>query len=93
VHADAEKKVRAGLLMAAVARKLGLGVSDEDIQKGLEELAAESGKNVAKVRAEYNAPQQRQILIGMILEDKVLTEIESKANVRVGEAAGAGASP
>jgi trigger factor len=93
VHADAEKKVRAGLLMAAVARKLGLGVTDEDIQKGLEELAAESGKNVAKVRAEYNAPQQRQILIGMILEDKVLTEIESKANVRVGEAAGAGASP
>jgi trigger factor len=91
VHADAEKKVRAGLLMAAVARKLGLGVTDEDIQKGLEELAADSGKNVAKVRAEYNAPQQRQILIGMILEDKVLTVIESKANIRVGEAAGAAA--
>jgi len=91
VHADAEKKVRAGLLMAAVARKLGLGVSDEDIQKGLEELAADSGKNVAKVRAEYNAPQQRQILIGMILEDKVLTVIESKANIRVGEAAEAAA--
>jgi trigger factor len=92
VHADAEKKVRAGLLMAAVARKLGLGVTDEDIQKGLEELAADSGKNVAKVRAEYNAPQQRQILIGMILEDKVLTVIESKANIRVGEAAGAAAA-
>jgi trigger factor len=91
VHADAEKKVRAGLLMAAVARKLGLGVSDQDIQKGIEELAADSGKNVAKVRAEYNAPQQRQILIGMILEDKVLSVIESKANIRVGEAAVAAA--
>jgi trigger factor len=89
VHADAEKKVRAGLLMAAVARKLGLDVTDADIQKGLEELAADSGKNVAKVRAEYSAPQQRQILIGMILEDKVLSVIESKANVRVGEVAGA----
>ncbi len=93
VHADAEKKVRAGLLMAAVARKLGLGVSDDDIQKGIEELAADSGKNVAKVRAEYNAPQQRQILIGMILEDKVLSVIESKANIKVGEvAAGAAAA-
>ena len=77
--------------MAAVARKLGLGVSDQDIQKGIEELAADSGKNVAKVRAEYNAPQQRQILIGMILEDKVLSVIESKANIRVGEAAVAAA--
>jgi trigger factor len=90
--ADAAKKVRAGLLMAAVARKLGLGVNDQDIQKGIEELAADSGKNVAKVRAEYNAPEQRQILIGMILEDKVLSVIESKANIRVGEAAADAAS-
>jgi trigger factor len=92
VHADAEKKVRAGLLMAAVARKLGLAVTEEDIRSGLEELAVETGKNVAKLRAEYSAPQQRQILIGMILEDKVLNVIESKANIRVGEEAAAAAS-
>src|SRR6202044_1060223 len=70
VHADAEKKVRAGLLMAAIARKIGLVIGDDDIQKGLEELAVETGKNVAKVRAEYSDPQRRQMLIGMILEDK-----------------------
>jgi trigger factor len=85
VHADAEKKVRAGLLMGAIAKKLDVKVTDEDIQKGLEELAAESGKNVAKVRAEYNEPQRRQILVGMILEDKVLDVIEGKANIRTGE--------
>jgi trigger factor len=85
VHADAEKKVRAGLLMGAIARKLEVKVTDEDIQKGLEELAAESGKNVAKVRAEYNDPQKRQILVGMILEDKVLDVIEGKATIRTGE--------
>jgi trigger factor len=83
VHADAERKVRAGLLMAAIARKLDLKVTDEDIQKGIGELAADTGKNVAKVRAEYNDPQRRQILIGMILEDKVLDIIEGKANIRV----------
>ena len=60
-------------------------MTDEDIQKGIEELAAETGKNVAKVRAEYDDPQRRQILIGMILEDKVLDVIEGKANIRVAE--------
>jgi hypothetical protein len=60
-------------------------VTDQDVQNGLEELAAESGKNVAKVRAEYSDPQHRQILLGMILEDKVLTVIEGKANIRTGE--------
>ncbi len=80
MHADAEKKVRAGLLMAAIAKKLEFKVTDEDIEKGLDELAAETGKNVAKLRAEYSEPQRRNILIGMILEDKVLDFIESKAN-------------
>lgn len=84
VHADAEKKVRAGLLMAAIARKLDLKITDDDIQRGLQELAADSGKNIAKVRAEYQDPQRRQILIGMILEDKVLDIIESKAKIRMG---------
>jgi len=84
VHADSEKKVRAGLLMAAIAQKLGIQVGDADIAKGIEELAAETGKNVAKVRAEYSDPQRRQILVGMILEDKVLDVIEGKANIREG---------
>jgi trigger factor len=88
VHADSEKKVRAGLLMAAIAKKMSLQVTDDDIRQGIEELAAESGKNVAKVRAEYNDPQRRNILIGMILEDKVLNIIESKAVIQDGESTG-----
>jgi len=97
VHADARKKVRAGLLMAAIAKKLEIKVGEQDIQKALEELAAETGKNVAKVRAEYSDPQRRQILTGMIIEDRVLDAIEGKAKIHVGAAAapagGAGASP
>jgi trigger factor len=85
IHADAEKKVRAGLLMAAIAKKLEVKISDEDIQKGIEEIAAQTGKNVAKVRAEYADPQRRQILIGMIIEDRVLNAIEAKANIKVGQ--------
>ncbi len=86
VHVDAEKKVRAGLIMAAIAKKLGIVIGDEDIQKGIAELAEETGKNVAKVRAEYSDPQRRQILIGMIMEDKVLDAIEAKAKITEGTA-------
>jgi len=94
VHADAEKKVRAGLLMAVIAKKLGLEVDANDIQRGIEELAGETGKNVAKVRAEYADPQRRQMLLGMLLEDKVLTAIEGVAKIvseTKGDVADAGA--
>lgn len=85
IHADAERKVRAGLLMAAIAKKHEFKVTDEDIEKGLNELAAETGKNVAKLRVEYREKSKRDILIGMILEDKILDFIETKSKIQDGE--------
>ncbi|MBS2017133.1 MAG: trigger factor [Deltaproteobacteria bacterium] len=85
IHADAERKVRAGLLMAAIAKKHEFKVTDEDIEKGLAELAAETGKNVAKLRVEYREKSKRDILIGMILEDKILDFIETKSKIVDGE--------
>ncbi|HEY2515438.1 MAG TPA: trigger factor [Polyangiaceae bacterium] len=96
---DAEKKVRAGLLMAAIARKHEMKVTEEDIEKGLGELAQETGKNVAKLRAEYRDKGKRDILIGMILEDKILDFLEGKSKITEGPlpsaeaAAAAPASP
>jgi trigger factor len=84
MHADAEKKVRAGLLMAAIARKHEMKVTEEDIEKGLAELAQETGKNVAKLKAEYREKQKRDILIGMILEDKILDFLEGKSKISDG---------
>lgn len=85
IYADAERKVRAGLLMAAIARKNEFKVTDEDLEKGMQELAAETGKNVAKLRVEYREKSKRDILIGMILEDKILDFIESKSKITEGE--------
>ena len=85
ILADAEKKVRAGLLMAAIARKNEFKVTDEDIEKGLAELAEETGKNVAKLRVEYREKSKRDILIGMILEDKILDFIETKSKIKDGD--------
>ena len=71
IHADAEKKVRAGLLMAAIARKQEMKVTEEDIESGLQSSwRKQTGKNVAKLKAEYREKQKRDILIGMILEDQ-----------------------
>ncbi|WP_146652979.1 trigger factor [Labilithrix luteola] len=85
IRADAERKVRAGLLMAAIAKKHEFKVTDEDIEKGLAELAEETGKNVAKLRVEYREKSKRDILIGMILEDKILDFIEAKSKITDGD--------
>ncbi len=77
---DAEKKVRAGLLMAEIAKLKSVKVDEADIEKGYNELAKQTGKNVAKVKAEYRDPKKREMLIAMILEDKILDILEAAAD-------------
>jgi trigger factor len=81
VRLDSELKVRAGLLMAEIAKAKQVKIDDADIEKGYAELAEQTGKNVAKVKAEYRDPKKREMLVGMILEDKILDLIESAAKV------------
>ncbi len=81
VQADSEVKVRAGLLMAEIAKKEQIKIGEAEIEEGLVELAEQSGKNVAKLRAEYRDQKKREMLIGMILENKVLDIIEAKAKI------------
>jgi len=78
---DAETKVRAGLLMAEIAKAKDIQVKDDDLEKGYEELAAQTGKNVARLKVEYRDKQKRDMLIGMILEDKVLDIMEGAAKI------------
>lgn len=87
IHADSEIKVRAGLLMAEIAKREGLKIGDKEIEEGLKELAEQSGKNIAKVRAEYRDQRKREMLIGMILENKVLDIIQSKSKIAEAEPA------
>ncbi len=89
LQVDSELKVRAGLLMAAIARSQSVTVTDSDIEKAYVELSEQTGKNVARLKAEYRDQKKREILIGMILEDKILDIIESKAVITTGEAAAA----
>jgi trigger factor len=81
IQEDAEVKVRAGLLMAEIAKKESIKIGDTEIEEGIKELAEQTGKNVAKLRAEYRDSKRREMLVGMILENKVLDIIESKAKI------------
>jgi trigger factor len=81
VTADAEMKVRAGLLMAEIAKEGEIKVDDADLEKGYTDLAEQTGKNVARIKAEYRDREKREMLIGMILEDKVLTLLQQEAKI------------
>ena len=59
----------------------GLGGMGHGGRRRSDNPAEQSGKNVAKVRAEYSDPKRREMLIGMILENKVLDIIEAKAKI------------
>jgi trigger factor len=81
LQADSEIKVRAGLLMAAIAKSEGVQIVDDDLEKAYVELAEQTGKNVARLKVEYRDQKKREVLLGMILEDKILDIIEAKATI------------
>jgi trigger factor len=81
IQADSETKVRAGLLMAEIAKRETIKIGEQEIEEGLKELADDTGKNIAKLRAEYRDAKKREMLVGMILENKVLDIIEAKAKI------------
>jgi len=78
---DAETRVRAGLLLAELARQNNLFVTEEDLTARLEELSKETGKAVPRLRAEYRDPQKKQFLISQVIEIKVLDLLVSKAQI------------
>jgi trigger factor len=81
IRRESEVKVRAGLLMAEIAKKEGIQIGEAEIEEGLKELAEQTGKNLAKLRVEYRDPKQREMLLGMLLENKVLDIIEARAKI------------
>lgn len=78
--ADAEKRVRAALVLGAVARLKSVRIDATDVDKRLEEMAQRSGKHIAKVRAELQG-EQREILESQILEEKLLEYLLGQATI------------
>lgn len=80
MHARAERKIRAGLLFATIAEQQKIEVGEAEVEAKLKEIAEESGKHIAKVRAEYQG-DRRQWLSSQLLHDKLLEYLLSQATI------------
>jgi trigger factor len=81
----AERKVRAGLLFGAIAKAENIQVTEADLEAMLTETAERTGKHIAKVRAEHQGEQKRNLEL-QVLEKKLLEYLVSRATIRDVEA-------
>jgi trigger factor len=81
----AERKVRAGLLFGAIAKAESIGVTEADLEAKLREVAERTGKHIAKVRAEHQGEQMRNLEL-QVLEKKLLEYLVSRATIKEVEA-------
>jgi len=80
IHERAERKVRAALLLGAVARAQGIDVGDGEVNDRLQEIAQQTGKHVAKVKADYQG-ERREQLENEILEEKLMDYLRGQARI------------
>ena len=71
--------------MAEIAKKEALKIGDARSRRASRSSPRKTGKNVAKLRVEYASRRSDEMLIGMILENKVLDIIEAKAKIGTSE--------
>lgn len=81
VHDRSERKVRAALLLWELARQEKLETTDADVEARLTQIAARTGKHIAKVRVDYQG-ERREGLKTQLLEGKVLDYLLSRAIVK-----------
>ncbi|MCA9603678.1 MAG: trigger factor [Polyangiales bacterium] len=81
MHARAERKVKAALLLAAVAREQKIEITDADVDARLLKMSEQTGKHIAKIKAEY-AGERRAIVENNVLEEKLMDYLKSVAKLR-----------
>ncbi len=80
----AQRRVQAGILLGSLARQEGIDVTEADLNAKFQEIAEQTGKHVAKVKADYQEAQ-RDALESQLLEEKVMALLAERANIREGE--------
>lgn len=84
MHVRAERRVKAALLLGALARQEGVELGPEDVEKRLAEIAERTGKHIAKIRVEYQG-ERREALESQIVEEKLMAILRERAEIREGE--------
>jgi trigger factor len=79
----AERRVKAGILLGALARQEKIEVGDADVEAKLAEIAESSGKHIAKVRVDYQG-ERRENLEGQLLEEKLMAMLKERVLLKDG---------
>lgn len=76
-----ERVVKRALILEAVAREHGLQVSEEDVDKWIEEKVQAGGPGAAELRGFFAEARRRRRLRGELTDDKVFDFLTSKAEI------------
>ena len=85
---DAEKIVKSFLLLKKIAQKESFVAEENDVEKYLEELAAQSGRDYESLRKMYDGEERKDSLKMELIQKKVFDFIEKNANIKVVEKTG-----
>ncbi len=89
----AEKEVRGSLLLEKVAEKEKISVSDEELDQRLQQLSTQLNQRVEAVKKYYNEKGRLEDLRAVLLEEKTLDFLMSKARIIEGRSAPQEQSP
>lgn len=78
-YKKAEREIRENLLLEAIAKKLKLEATDEEVEARLQEIADRSNRSIERVRADYARDGQMESIRYMIRMEKTLEYLKSKA--------------
>lgn len=81
MRTQAERKVRAALLLAEVARRAEVDVSDEDLDARLVEIAEQTEQPLPKVRADFGKEDRLEQLRSAMLQQNVVEHVLAKAEI------------
>jgi trigger factor len=79
---EAERAARRTLLLEALRTQFQIAVSEEDVDKWIEERVQAGGSESGTIRAFFADPQRRRRLRNEMLERRVLEFVRSKATIR-----------
>lgn len=81
----AEKEVRASLILGNVAEKEKISINDDELQQRFEQLARQLNQRVEAVKSYYQKEDRLDDLRALLLEEKTLDFLLSKANIVAGK--------
>lgn len=83
---SAKEMIQSSFLIDAIARKHSLACSQADVDQKLEQYAAQTGIELARVKEFYSKPEQLSRLTYSLTEEKVLNFLSTSAKVKEVEA-------